>query len=157
MKIRKANSSDLPAIAACAELAFGAAILRTDPTSDGDLASRILEGSIYVIGLNNSVLGYIALLPLADHVFVDTVAVLPKHHSEGLGSQLLSFAESEALRLDLRSVRLFTMADMSGNLVFYSRRGYRETGRCDDDGFPRIFYTKYVVDRCDSKSSTAIT
>ena len=103
-----------------------------------------MEGSIHLICDEAQVLGFISLWPTADQMFIDTLAVLPRHHRRGLGSQLLAFADSETLRLGLSGVNLFTKATMVDNLVFYQRRGYRETGRCDDDGCCRVFYSKSV-------------
>jgi ribosomal protein S18 acetylase RimI-like enzyme len=55
-----------------------------------------------------TVLGYISFWPISEHHFVDSIAVLPKYHGQGLGTQLLAFAEHEASRQGLQSVRLFT-------------------------------------------------
>src|SRR5207248_47943 len=101
--------------------------------------------SVHLICDEAQVLGYITLLPVSDQMFVDSLAVLPKHHRHGLGSQLLAFADSETSRLGLSGLNLFTKATMVENLVFYQRCGYRETGRCDDDGFCRVFYNKSIL------------
>jgi len=147
MQIRAATVTDLASIVRCADLAFASASGHSDKRDvklQGNLRSQILEGSIQLICDGARVLGYISLWPTADQMFIDTLAVLPKHHHQGLGSQLLAFADTETLRLGLSSVNLFTKATMVDNLVFYQRRGYRETGRCDDDGFCRVFYTKDI-------------
>ena len=147
MQIRAATVTDLASIARCSDLAFASTAARSeqrDVKLGDNLQFQILEGSIQLICDEARVLGYISLWPTADQMFVDTLAVLPKHHRQGLGSQLLAFADSEALRLGLSSVNLFTKATMVDNLEFYQRRGYRETGRCDDDGFCRVFYTKDI-------------
>jgi ribosomal protein S18 acetylase RimI-like enzyme len=146
-KIRAATVTDLAAIVACSDLAFmsfAGGRDKRDVKPTHNLQSQILEGSIQLICDETSVLGYISLWPTADRMFVDTLAVLPKHHRRGLGSQLLAFADSETLRLGLKSVNLFTKATMADNLEFYRRRGYHETGRCDDDGFCRVFYSKNI-------------
>jgi GNAT acetyltransferase-like protein len=84
------------------------------------------------------VLGYISFSPIREYLFVDAGAVLPRVHRQGLGTQLLAFAEKETLRLGLRSVRLFTNGRITGNL-FYRQRGYRETGCCHEGSFSRVF------------------
>jgi ribosomal protein S18 acetylase RimI-like enzyme len=148
MQIRTATVADLALIAACADLAFAPIIGRSEKSDiklkADSLRSQILEGSIRLICDAAHVLGYISLWPTADQMFIDTLAVLPKHRRQGLGSQLLAFADSETSRLGLSSVNLFTKAMMVNNLEFYRRRGFRETGRCDDDGFCRVFYTKEI-------------
>jgi ribosomal protein S18 acetylase RimI-like enzyme len=146
-KIRTATVSDIAAIVTCSDLAFFSAAGCTDKgevNRSDNLQSQIVEGSVHLICDEAYVLGYISLWPAADRMFVDTLAVLPKHHRQGLGSQLLALADSETLRLGLKSVNLFTKAAMAGNLDFYRRRGYHETGRCDDDGFCRVFYSKNI-------------
>ena len=142
MRIRVATPFDLVAVASCADLSFGSP---HSPSNRTELASQIQEGSIHVISDAKQILGYISLSPNRDHLFVDAVAVLPRFHRQSLGTQLLAFAEKEALRLGLRSVRLFTNGNISGNLKFYRRRGYRETGRCDEGTFSRIFLRKDVT------------
>lgn len=147
MKIRAATLPDLAAVVACADLAFATSLphpLKLDVGVNNDLRSQILDGSVHMICSSATVLGYISLWPIADHLFVDSIAVLPKYHGQGLGTQLLAFAEHEASRLGLHSVRLFTKEKMADNHAFYRHRGYCETGRCDDDGFPRVFYSKDI-------------
>jgi GNAT superfamily N-acetyltransferase len=150
MKIRVATLADLAGIVACADLAFETSPLEPFQPHGGpndDLKSVIQDGSIYVIYNGAMILGYISFWPIADHLFVDSVAVLPDCRGRGLGTLLLAFAEHEAARLGLRSVRPFTKQMMADNFSFYRHRGYCETGRCDDDGFPRVFYSEDVSHR----------
>jgi predicted N-acetyltransferase YhbS len=145
MHIRVATITDLDAINSSTDLAFASFAERShkrDAKLENNLRSQILEGSIWLICDQAHVLGYISLWPIADQMFIDTLAVRPSHPRQGLGSQLLAFADRETLRLGLNSVNLFTKGTMADNLVFYKRRGYRETGRCDDDGICRVFYSK---------------
>jgi ribosomal protein S18 acetylase RimI-like enzyme len=148
MHIRAATVTDLASIVRCADLAFATFAGLSDKRDvklEDSLRSRILERSIHLICDEAQVLGYISLWPAADQMFIDTLAVLPKHHCRGLGSQLLAFADRETLRLGLDSINLFTKATIAENLAFYRHRGYRETSRCDDDGFCRVFYSKSIA------------
>ncbi len=154
MHLRRAEPPDLASVIGCSEQAFAAFAGASsqgdapsgdvEPKTDRELTSQILDGAVSLICDERKILGYIALQPTTDHLFVDSVAVLPKHHGKGLGSQLMAFAEMEALRLNLSSVRLFTNAKMVANHRFYLRRGYLETGRCDNDGYARVFYSKDI-------------
>jgi ribosomal protein S18 acetylase RimI-like enzyme len=146
-QIRAAIITDLAAVITCSDLAFKSFAGHSDKVDvklADNLQPQILSGSIQLICDELHVLGYISLWPAADRMFIDTLAVLPQHHRQGLGSLLLDFADRETLRLGLKSVNLFTKAAMVNNLEFYRRRGYSETGRCDDDGFSRVFYTKNI-------------
>ncbi len=149
MRIRVATTDDLAAVGACADRAF---LPNTPPVRhraeghDDDLLEQIRRENLHVIseGSDSTVLGFISLLPIADHMFVESIAVLPEHQNKGLGTRLLAFAEQEAARRELASVRLFTKQMTTDGFAFYKYRGFRETGRCDSDGFPRVFYSKDV-------------
>ena len=147
MHIRAATVADLASIVRCADLAFAPFAGHSDKRDvklEDRLELQILEGSIRLICDEEKILGYISLWPTANQMFIDTLAVLPKHHRRGLGSQLLAFADRETSRLGLDTINLFTKETMADNLVFYQRRGYGETGRCDDDGFCRVFFSKSI-------------
>jgi len=142
MKVRGAKASDLTAVASCADLAFD--VPRT-PDNRAELASQIQQGLIQVMGDAARVLGYISFSPNRDHLFVDAIVVMPEHQRQGIGGRLLAFAEQVALRLGLRSVRLFTSGEIAGNLIFYRRRGYHKTGCCREGSFSRVFYSKNIA------------
>ena len=144
MKVRGATAGDLAAVASCADVAFG---VPRSPDNRTELAIQIQQGLVQVMCDAALVLGYISFSPNRDHLFVEAIAVLPELHGHGIGSRLLAFAEQVALRLGLRSVRLFTSGEIAGNLSFYRRRGYRETGRCREDNFSRVFYSKDIASR----------
>jgi ribosomal protein S18 acetylase RimI-like enzyme len=149
MTIRMATPRDLAAIVACADLAFLAETAPDTQASagnDDELAQQIRHHNVHVIteGSDPTVVGYISLVPVADHLFIDSIAVLPEKHDRGLGTSLLRYAELEAARLGLDSVKLYTKQTSPDDFAFYRYRGYTEIDRCDDDGFPRVFYCKDV-------------
>jgi ribosomal protein S18 acetylase RimI-like enzyme len=145
MRIRLANASDLVEITACQDRAFNLSARSIDIGSfsqNEELALQVQEGDIRVMSDAGRMLGYISFAPNFNHLFVRAIAVLPKYRHRGVGSRLLAFAEKVALQLDLRSVRLFTDGRIAENLVFYQRRGYHVTDRCDEGEFSRVFYRK---------------
>jgi GNAT superfamily N-acetyltransferase len=160
MQIRAAKISDLVEVGACADLAIayvdGSRKIR-EVKPDGELASQIRRGSVHVICGSARILGFISFSPNADHLFVDAIAVRPSHQCQGLGSRLLAFAEGEAARLGLRSVRLFTDGKLADNLNFYERRGYHETSRCDEGDFSRVFYSKDIARRTRSRFAIGVS
>ena len=145
MRIRAATIADLAQVVACEELAFPRFIPhsrgRLRPSSN--LEPQIREGAVHVISTSARILAYISFSANTDHLFVHVIGVLPDLQGQGLGSQLLAFAERAALRLQLHSLKLFTDGSIANN-QFYRCRGYRETDRCDDGSFSRVFYVKDV-------------
>lgn len=158
-QVRAATMSDLVEVGACADLAIASnhgSRKSRGVSPDGELALQIRRGSVHVIGGQAWILGFISFSPNADHLFVDAIAVRPSHQCRGLGSRLLAFAEGEASRQGLRSVRLFTDGKAVDNLNFFHRRGYHETGRCDEGDFSRVYFSKRIGRRTDSRFSTPV-
>ena len=153
MRIRAATIADLAQVIACEDLAFPRFIPHSrrclKPRSN--LEPQIREGAVHVISIPTRILAYISFSANPDHLFVDAIGVLPELQGRGLGSQLLAFAERVALRLRLRSLKLFTDGSTANNR-FYQCRGYRETDRCDDGSFTRVFYMKHVGPRASPAS-----
>ncbi|WP_299848626.1 GNAT family N-acetyltransferase [uncultured Roseovarius sp.] len=144
--IRPATPADEPAIRACAEDAYAqyvAAIGRKPQPMIADFASAIATGHAHVICADNAEIdGFIVFFPRGDHMFLENVAVFTRAAGQGLGKALIGFCESEAKRLGLMAVELYTNEKMTGNQALYPRLGYAENFRRTEDGFRRIYYRK---------------
>jgi hypothetical protein len=55
---------------------------------------------------------------------------------------LLDFAERHALDVGYPSIRLYTNEAMSENIALYTRRGYVETHRVEENGLRRVHMSK---------------
>jgi len=84
------------------------------------------------------------LLAELDHLLLDNVAVDPAAQGTGLGRALIAFAEAEARRRGYAEMRLYTHETMTENIALYSRTGWTETGRGEQNGFARVFFRKPV-------------
>jgi GNAT superfamily N-acetyltransferase len=104
-----------------------------------DRAVSVLEES------GGEIAAIIVLLPKSDHLLLDNIAVHRDRQGQGLGRQLIAFAEDEARRLGHGELRLYTHQKMSENIVLYSRLGFVETGRGREAGYDRVFMTKRLV------------
>ena len=67
------------------------------------------------------------------------------HQGEGIGRDLLAFAEDEARRRGCAELRLLTNERMARNIALYARLGYVETDRREDEGFRRVFMAKRLA------------
>jgi ribosomal protein S18 acetylase RimI-like enzyme len=109
-----------------------------------DYSAHIRNHSAWVIECDGSVAGLIVLLPEDDHLLLDNVAVDPAFHGRGIGRALMRFAEREASRRGYSELRLYTHVTMTENLAMYPALGWRETGRGEQAGYQRVFFTKAV-------------
>ena len=145
--IRRAAEADAGAVRALAQRAYQryvGRIGRRPAPMDADYERLIAQGLVHVIG--DPIEGMIVLVPKADHLLVENVAVLPDSQGRSLGRQLMRFAEEEARRLGLQEISLYTNERMTENLALYARLGYEETERASGEGFTRVYLRKRVAD-----------
>lgn len=110
-----------------AERRFGA---RANVEHRRRLAEKFQRVSYRIIEVEGLAVGVVAASRHHDHVFLDDLAILPRHQSQGIGSAVLQ-SEVEAAHRRGKPLRLHT--PRSGCAVsFYARRGFVETGRSDD-------------------------
>ncbi len=148
-RIRTANPSDLADVFTCRELAFGSTgsnKYRQDVRLGGQLEEQVRDGAVHIICDPERILGYVSFAQVFNHLFIESIAILPEHQRKGLGSQLLEFVEGVAIKRDIGSIKLFADEKNTGNIAFYDNRGYQKTGSCEELDFCRVFYSK-VVDR----------
>jgi ribosomal protein S18 acetylase RimI-like enzyme len=107
-----------------------------------DYAALIRAGEVWVLAEGGEVLGVLVIRPAGDHMFLGNVAVAPGHQGRGLGRELVTFAEGQAVAYGLPEVRLYTNEKMHENLAVYARLGFEETGRGLDGGYRRVFMRK---------------
>ena len=145
MALRPARAADLPAVQALVARAYGHYVARIGkppgPMLD-DYAARIAEGAVSVLEEDGRLVGLLVLLPEADHLLLDNLAVDPAAQGRGHGRRLVAAAEAEAGRLGLPELRLYTHELMTENLAMYRRLGFVETHRAEQAGFARVFLRK---------------
>ncbi len=145
--IRPAGAADLPALRRIVDAAYGKYIARIGkppgPMLD-DYAALVRQHAVWVIETETGVGGLLVLLPEADHLLLDNVAVDPAAHGQGLGKALMAFAEHESRRRGYGEMRLYTHEKMTENLAMYPALGWQETGRAEQSGYQRVFFRKPV-------------
>jgi ribosomal protein S18 acetylase RimI-like enzyme len=99
---------------------------------------------VYVIRKDAAIIGAIVLENRENYLYLGNLAVSPMHQGKGIGRRLLRFAEEEALRRGYFEIRLFTNEKMWENIAIYLKYGYKETGRKEENGFRRVYFTKIL-------------
>jgi ribosomal protein S18 acetylase RimI-like enzyme len=144
--IRHAQPEDRAAVEAIVRDAYSIYIPRIGkppgPMLD-DYEKLIADGAVNVLVEDDGgIAAIIVLLSKPDHLLLDNIAVSPNHQGQGLGRQLIGFAEAEARRLGFAELRLYTHERMTENIALYARLGFVETGRGHEAGYDRVFMTK---------------
>lgn len=147
MHIRQATIDDLAAVQALVRDAYGKYIARIGrepgPMRD-DYRARIEADTAFVADCDGDIGGLLVLVIEPAALQVENVAVAPTRQGQGIGRALLTFAETEAGRRGFARLTLYTNEKMTENLAMYPALGWRETGRCEQDGFARVFFEKSV-------------
>jgi ribosomal protein S18 acetylase RimI-like enzyme len=104
-----------------------------------DYEAAVAANRAVVIEIAGSVHGYMIAWPETDAYFIDNIGVDPACQGGGLGRRLIDHAVSQAGRLGLPALRLYTNALMSENLAMYAHIGFVETHRALEKGFHRVY------------------
>ena len=68
--------------------------------------------------------GVIELIPAADHMLLENIAIKPAQQRQGLGRRLMAHVEALTRARGLPMVRLYTNKAFDTNLKFYAKLGY---------------------------------
>jgi GNAT superfamily N-acetyltransferase len=107
-----------------------------------DYRQLIGEGFVHVLEIDGTIAGLIVLIPEADGLLLDNVAIRPADQHKGYGRALIAFAEDQARMAGYNAIKLLTNEAMARNLAIYRRLGFVETHRSEEASFRRVFMTK---------------
>ncbi|MGW1023254.1 GNAT family N-acetyltransferase [Streptomyces sp. NPDC002577] len=146
LRIRPATAADVTAVKAVTDAAYHHYIERigvVPQPMEADHAANVAAGLVFVAG--DPVTGLVVVVPEAGHLFLDSIAVHPDAHGQGVGRRLLAFVDARARALGLSEVRLYTNAMMWENQKIYPRYGYEVVERRVDGPYDRIHYRKRLA------------
>jgi ribosomal protein S18 acetylase RimI-like enzyme len=133
------DAARMRAIARAAYAKYVPRIGREPSPMVADYEAAVAANHAVVIEAAGSVHGYMIAWPEPDAYFIDNIGVDPACQGSGLGRCLISHAVSQADRLGLPALRLYTNALMSENLAMYAHIGFVETHRALEKGFHRVY------------------
>jgi GNAT superfamily N-acetyltransferase len=146
VKLRRAALADAEAVAGCVHRAYARYAGRLPHPPKPVLAdyARVVqdEPTWLLEAADGACIGVLVLVPAADYLLIENVAVEPTWQGRGLGRRLLEFAEAEAVRQGFREVRLYTHALMTENRALYARGGFVEYDQRTVGGRDAVFMRK---------------
>ncbi|QJI38797.1 GNAT family N-acetyltransferase [Pseudomonas sp. ADAK13] len=140
--IRSATVDDIAAIEAIVHAAYSPYIERIGrkpgPMLD-DYRQQVAAARVHVLENAGQVHGFVVLIHNDEYLLLDNLAVDPDTQGLGYGRLLLEFTERQAGQ---GSIRLYTNEAMTENIVLYTRKGYVETHRAEENGLRRVYMKK---------------
>jgi len=143
--LRRATPDDVASITALVHDAYvgSVALLGRRPMPmTVDYAEAVATHEVWVLDAGDELAGVLELIPLADRMWIENVAIAPDRRGRGLGRQLLAHAEARALEHGLTAMGLLTNERYTSNLALYERYGYRETHREPRPGSDLVHFRK---------------
>jgi N-acetylglutamate synthase-like GNAT family acetyltransferase len=129
--LRRATTDDGGSLSDCIEAAYSIYSTRVPdlPAVSEGVAGDIANHRVWVIEMDQKIVGGIIMIPRDGYMFLANVAVHPTNAGLGFGRILMDRAESDCLELGMHELRLNTHVEMPENVDLYSHLGWRETGR----------------------------
>jgi GNAT superfamily N-acetyltransferase len=107
-------------------LLFGMASL--DRGADARTLAVLERETVFVAEIEGAPAGYVALERAERAVRVDQLFVSPEHEAEGIGRQLLEFAEGYAIWEGVEALQVVVESGNDRALSFYRGRGFTPAG-----------------------------
>jgi GNAT superfamily N-acetyltransferase len=107
-------------------LLFGLA--RLDRGADERTLSILERETVFVAEVEGGAAGYVAVEHVEDVLRVDQLFVSPEHEAEGVGRQLLEYAEGYAISVGALALQVVVARGDSRALAFYRDRGFVPAG-----------------------------
>ena len=127
VSLRRAQATDAAAVQALTRIAYAKwvpLIGREPMPMKADYAKAVKEHLVDLYESDGHLMGLIEMIPAADHLLIENVAVHPSWQGRGLGAFLLAHAEATARAFKLGEVQLYTNSAFVQNIAFYEKRGY---------------------------------
>lgn len=145
---RPARPDEGAEITALVRAAFARYVPRigAEPAPMGlDWAACITAGEVFAIdGADGALAAVARLVPEADALLVDTVAVREGLRGTGLGRALIDLAEAQARARGLPRLRLYTNVLMHENRALYARLGFMATTEGGEAPYRRVYMERAV-------------
>ena len=145
--IRQARAEDAGAISDCVAAAYRPYIARIGKPPAPMLenyAETIQRHAVFVLIINDNIVGVLALIKQDQELLLDNVAIHPNYQRRGFGRQLMALAEAHAKTHGLETVILYTNEQMTENIELYKKLGFVETERRIEEGYRRVYMRKEI-------------
>ncbi len=126
--IRRADPPDADAVRSLVREAYAQwipVIGREPLPMKADYEKAVRRHEIDLLYADESLIALIEVFLTDDHLFIENIAVSPKHQGKGLGHHLLNLAETKAKGAGMGEMRLLTNQAFATNVRLYQSVGFR--------------------------------
>jgi ribosomal protein S18 acetylase RimI-like enzyme len=109
-------------------LLFGVAKLAFAEQDDHRTLATLARGTVFVAELSGEPAGYVALEQSDDAVRIEQLCVHPAHEEEGVGRQLIDWAEGYAISTGALRLEIVVESGNDRATAFYRGRGFAPAG-----------------------------
>jgi ribosomal protein S18 acetylase RimI-like enzyme len=109
-------------------LLFSVAKLAFGEQDDGRTLATLERDTVFVAELEGEPAGYVALEESAEAVRIEQLCVHPAHEAEGIGRQLLEWAEGYAIAARAERLEIVVEGGNERAVDFYRGRGFVPAG-----------------------------
>lgn len=127
LSLRAATAEDVDAIRLLTREAYAkwVPVIGREPLPMvADYAEAVRKHRIDLVEIEGKLAALIEMVPGADHLLIENVAVSPAHQGQGIGRKLLAHAEDVTTSLGRREIRLYTNKLFAENVQLYLKNGY---------------------------------
>jgi GNAT superfamily N-acetyltransferase len=111
------------------------------PPMDVDYSLEIEEFPCWVAEHKGKIVGGLIMMFDDEHASIANIAVHPDFQGQGLGGELMRFAESIAKKMNFSELRLATHVLLTENISLYLHLGWIEIDRDD----VRVYFKKEII------------
>lgn len=142
--IREATIDDSVGLERCMVSAYAAYQERMNgarlPPVDVDYLSEIQNYPTWVVELEGCILAGLIMVFENGQASIANIAVDPKYQGQGIGSDLMKFAELKARKNNISELFLATHVLLTENISLYRHLGWEEIGRDET----KVFMKKQI-------------
>jgi GNAT superfamily N-acetyltransferase len=110
------------------ELLFSVAKLAFGEQDERRTLATLERGTVFVADLGGEPAGYVAVDESGDALRIEQLCVHPAHEAEGVGGQLLDWAEGYAISTGAARLEVVVESWNGRAVSFYQRRGFAAAG-----------------------------
>ncbi|HJZ81517.1 MAG TPA: GNAT family N-acetyltransferase [Pyrinomonadaceae bacterium] len=146
--IRKAVADDAPAIVSLLYESFleyralyTVAGYAATAITRAEVIDRMREGPVFVITMDGTIVGTVAIVQKGDSLYVRGMAVHPSARGRRIGDRLLTYVEDFAVSHEIGRLFLSTTPFLSRAIRLYERFGFRRIDEGPQDLFGTPLFT----------------